>query len=328
MVITLGSFQNSLLAGWENLAFGRRVRAATIHPPLFILGIWRSGTTLLHNLLAQDDRFAFPNVYQTAYPKTFLSTEAINSRILGFFAPQRRPQDGIALGMRETSEEEFAICGLTGRSFVMGWVFPRRAEQSHRYLTFRGASNEEVTEFKAALTKFVRKLSFKYGRPLILKSPGHTGRIRLLLELFPDARFVHIHRNPYEIFQSTRHTYERVLPWVKLQCPDDTRIDDQILRNYRDVYSAFFEERSLIAPDRFHELSFAALEADPVSQVRAIYQGLGLPDFDYVEPQLQRYVRSLTGYRRNRLPELSAPERTRIATEWRRCFAEWGYPVS
>src|SRR6516165_5279401 len=121
MVITLGSFQNSLLAGWENLAFGRRVRAATIHPPLFILGIWRSGTTLLHNLLAQDDRFAFPNVYQTAYPKTFLSTEAINSRILGFFAPQRRPQDGITLGVRETSEEDFAICSLTGRNSGMAW---------------------------------------------------------------------------------------------------------------------------------------------------------------------------------------------------------------
>ncbi len=68
MVITLITFQNALLAGWENLAFGRKVRDATIHPPLFILGIFRSGTTLLHNLFAQDDRFAYPNVYQAAYP--------------------------------------------------------------------------------------------------------------------------------------------------------------------------------------------------------------------------------------------------------------------
>ncbi len=121
LVITLGSFQNALLAGWEDLVYGRRVRDATVYPPLFILGIFRSGTTLLHNLLAQDDRFAYPNVYQACYPKTFLTTESTSARVMEFFLPDRRPQDGIVLGMRETAEEEFALCCLTSRNFV-----PRR----------------------------------------------------------------------------------------------------------------------------------------------------------------------------------------------------------
>ena len=107
MVITLITFQNALLAGWEDLAFGRKVQDATIHPPLFILGIFRSGTTFLHNLFAQDDRFAYPNVYQAAYPHAFLTTEATSAGLLQFFLPNRRPQDGIALGIRETAEEEF-----------------------------------------------------------------------------------------------------------------------------------------------------------------------------------------------------------------------------
>jgi len=327
VVITLGSVTNSLLAGWENLAYGRRVRDATVYPPLFILGIWRSGTTLLHNLLVQDDRFAYANVYQTCYPKTFLTTESTNTRIVGFFLPDRRPQDGIAMGMRETQEEEFALCSLTGRNISMGLVFPRRAEQFHRYLTFRDATEDEVAEWKSALTGFVRKLSFKYERPLILKSPAHTGRIRMLLELFPDARFVHIHRNPYDVFQSTRHTYQKIPPWVTLQRPEERGVDDRILRHYREAYEAFFEERSLIPRGRFHEVSFTALEADPIGQVRGIYEGLGLPDFGYVEPRLRRYVESLSGYRKNTFPELSAQERGRVAREWRRCFDKWGYPL-
>jgi hypothetical protein len=43
---------------------------------------------------------------------------------------------------------------------------------------------------------------------------------------------------------------------------------------------------------------------------------------------LQRYVKSLSGYKRNVLPDLTSAERTRIVAEWRHCFDEWGYPVS
>jgi hypothetical protein len=170
MVITLGSFQNALLAGWENLVYGRRVRDVTIYPPLFVLGIFRSGTTLLHNLLAQDDRFAYPNVYQTCYPKTFLRTESTNSRVVGFFLPDRRPQDGIALGMRETQEEEFALCSLTGRNMVMGWVFPRRAG------AFEGADPTFCPRPRTNADHRRRADSFEgVDQPLGTRSLGHSG---------------------------------------------------------------------------------------------------------------------------------------------------------
>ena len=84
---------------------------------------------------------------------------------------------------------------------------------------------------------------------------------------------------------------------------------------------------SLIPEERFHELSFAALEADPVGQVRGIYEGLGLPDFEYAEPRLRRYVETISGYKKNTFPELSAQEQHRITRELRRCFDEWGYPL-
>jgi hypothetical protein len=325
--ITSASVPNTVLAWWEDRVFGRKVREAKVEPPLFVLGIWRSGTTLLHNLLARDDRFAYPNNYQVCYPRTFLTTESVNARFVDFFVPATRPQDNMTMGMGEPQEDEFAFASLTTRSFTMAWTFPRRAEHYDRYLTLRGATAAEVAEWKSALLLLVRKLSFKYGRPLVLKSPGHTGRIRLLLELFPDARFVHIHRNPYVVFQSTHHMYGAVVPWVTLQRPDRDAQEARMLRQYNELYDAFFEERALIPPGRLHEVGFEDLEADPVGQLRRLYEALALPDFAHVEPALRQYVDSLSGYRKNSYEPLPPALRERVAREWRRCFDEWGYPT-
>ena len=80
-IITLASIPNTLFSWWENLCYGRKVRNTRVAPPVFILGIWRSGTTHLHNLLAQDDRFAYANTYQVFYPHTFLTTERRNASL-------------------------------------------------------------------------------------------------------------------------------------------------------------------------------------------------------------------------------------------------------
>ena len=116
-------------------------------------------------------------------------------------------------------------------------------------------------------------------------------------------------------------------PIWALQRPDYNDLDDRTIRLYKEVYDAFFEERGLIPKDRFHEVCFESLEADPIGQMRRIYEALALPDFQVVEPAIQRYVESLDGYRKNEFPELSVELRTRIAQEWRRCFEEWGYPI-
>jgi hypothetical protein len=323
--ITLSSLPNTAQAWWENRVYGDRVRKTKVEPPLFIVGIWRSGTTLLHNLLTRDKRFAYPNNYQVCYPETFLTTEERNAPLVQFFLPKTRPQDNMTMGVQEPQEDEFAFCALTGRTVPMGWAFSRRAAAYDRYLTFREASAAEVAEWKAALTHFVQRLAFKHGKPLVLKSPGHTGRIKMLLELFPDARFIHIHRNPYNVFQSTQHTLRKVLPWFALQRPRFRDLDDRIIRQYRLAYDAFFEERGLIPKGRYHEVAFEELEADPVGQMRGAYDALALPDFNAVEDTLRRYVQSLAGYKKNTFTEMAAGVRGRIAREWRRCFEEWGY---
>jgi hypothetical protein len=322
--ITLGSLGNSVFRRWENWRYAQQIRAAKVQPPIFVLGVWRSGTTHLHNLLAQDERFAFPNTYQVYYPHTFLTTERLQSWMMQTVMPATRPQDNVRMGVGEPQEDEFAQCSLTGLSCMLGWAFPRSTRYD-RYLTFRDASPEEIRRWQAALYGFAQKLSFKYDRPLVFKSPGHTARIRMLLEIFPDARFVHIHRHPLVVHQSTVHTFRKVTAWWRLQMDERPDWEETILRQYKELYEAFFEQRELIAPERFHELSFEDLERDPMLEMRRLYDALGLPDFTAVEQRLQSYLDSLAGYRKNTFPELGPALRDRIARECRRCFDEWGY---
>jgi hypothetical protein len=188
------SAANSVNARIERLRFGERIDAAEVHPPLFILGHYRSGTTHLHNLLALDPHFAAPTFYQALNPHTFLTTERLTAPFASKLIARRRYQDEMALGVGTPSEDEFALCAMTGLSPYMAWCFPGDGSCYDRYLTFRGVPEEVVARWGHALTTLLKKLTLKHGRPLVLKSPPHTARIGRLLGLFPDALFVHIRR--------------------------------------------------------------------------------------------------------------------------------------
>jgi hypothetical protein len=207
----------------------------------------------------------------------------------------------------------------------MMWSFPRGAERYERYLTFRGVPDREVARWKDALLRFVKKLTLRYGRPLLLKSPPHTGRVRLLLDLFPEARFVHVHRHPFEVFRSTRHLNDVLTRSLQFQRPDPSDADEAVIRRYRAMHDAYFDESGLIPEGRLYELPFDDLERDPVGQVRGVYEALGLPGFGAALPRLERYVEGLAGYRKNTYPELPASLRQRLAASWSRSFEEWGY---
>lgn len=325
---TASAVANSAIACWERMRFGSDVEKTTVTAPLFVLGHWRSGTTHLQKLLGLDERFAFPNLYQVSWPHTFLSTEAASTRLTRAFLPQTRPFDNVRQSWAMPNEDELAIATLTLRSPYVGGLFPRRLERYDRYLTFNDVPSREIEEWRSGFLHFLKKLTWKYQRPLVLKSPPHTARIRLLLDLFPDARFVHIHRDPYTVFQSTLHMVHRTFRLIRLQTSDSVDMEARTFRVNREMHDSFFEERNLIPSGRFHELSFADLEQDPMGQVREIYEALDLPDFAQAEPRLKEYVDSTAGYRKNEFPELTSDLRSRIASEWQRNFDEWHYPVA
>jgi omega-hydroxy-beta-dihydromenaquinone-9 sulfotransferase len=328
VAITAQSLKNSALGCLEGWRYHARLENVVVQPPLFILGHWRNGTTYLHQLIAQDQRFAYPNTYQTSFPHTFLLTEALDARLVSFFMPKHRPMDGMRWGATSPQEDEFALCVVSQKSPCLSWVFPRQKARFTKYLSFRTVDPAEIREWREALLRFVRKVQWRHGRPLVLKSPPHTARVRLLLELFPQAKFVHIHRDPYRVFQSSRRTFLTLFDWMGLQRPELDDLADWILRQYTEMYEAFFADRQLIPAGRLHEMSFEQLERDPVGELRKMYAALRLPDFRSFEPALQAYVSSLAGYLKNAFTDLSPDLKARIRQAWRACIEEWRYTES
>jgi len=326
-VLTALSFWNSARRRQEEKTYSDEVANTEVKAPLLIVGHWRSGTTLLHNLLELDEQFAYPNLFQVTHPHTFLLGEPAAAKLLADAAPQKRPMDNMQVTFASPGEDEFAISMMSLRSPIISWSFPRRQDYYDRYLTFRGVLEEDVARWKAAFVWFLKKLTCRHGRPLLLKSPTHTARIRLILELFPNARFVHIHRDPYTIFQSTQRLYEKAVSFSYLQRPKTEHIHAGILRRYAEMYAAFFEERALIPAGQFHEIPFKELERDMVGQVGRLYESLNLDGFRDLEPKLRRYVESIADYKKNEYPPLAEPLRRRVAQTWRRSFDEWGYAI-
>ena len=304
--ITCLSPQNSMFGWLEQMRFSAQVNRVHVPPPLFVLGHWRSGTTHLHNLLTLDQRFAFPNNYQALFPHTFLTMEGVHSSFIEWFLPKQRPMDNIRWTMQSPQEDEFALCITTLKSPYMGWYFPDRRDHYDRFLAFRNVSSREVEQWKAGLMSYLQRLTWKLKRPLVLKSPPHTCRIKSLLDVFPDAKFIHIHRNPFAVFASMRMMLIINFRLHCLQRPRIHDLDEWILRQYRTMHEVFFEERQLIPTGQYHEVCFEELERDPVEQIQRTYEALNLPDFNQAKIAVENYVCSLGGYQKNSYSDLSA----------------------
>ena len=322
--MTLSGALTSLIRTYENRKYVARLTETEIKEPLFILGHWRSGTSYLHNLISLDEQFAHPTVWRVLNPHTFLTTERY-SAIVKLASPETRLIDSMDLGADVPFEDEFATCGSLCSPFLAE-AFPRQADYYDRYLTFRTVPPEEVARWKESLLLFYKKLTWKLGRPLVLKSPPHTGRIALLLEMFPDARFVHIHRHPYAVFRSTKGQARTMQRTLCLQTSNSPNLDARIIGRYKTIYDAFFEERDLIPDGQFHEIRFEDLERDPVAQMRGLYESLGIPGFETFRPSLENYVSDNSSYRKNVYEELPVSLRREISQAWRRSFDEWDYP--
>src|SRR5207249_4401986 len=164
---------------------------------------WRTGTTLLHELLILDDRHTFPNTYECLEPNHFLLTERLVARYLHFLMPSRRPMDNMRAGWDRPQEDEFALCMMGQPSPYLTIAFPNHPPEYPEYLDFDGVRPAAVAAWKKAYYRYLQALTYKKRKRLILKDPPHTSRIRVLLELFPEARFVHIIRDPCVVFPST-----------------------------------------------------------------------------------------------------------------------------
>ncbi len=325
--ITLLSGVNTLYRQKEEQRFGQAVRATAVPNPVLIIGHWRSGTTHLLNLLCLDETLISPNAFQVASPYTFLTTEATLTRRFVRLMPSKRPMDNMPTGYHLPQELEFALALMTTHSPYLGMSFPRHQEHYLKYMRIDESSlwPEAIVAWEEALRFFLKKLSFKYpGRLPLLKSPCNTARIKRLLDLFPQTRFIHIVRHPYQVFLSTRHLYQTLAWYIYLQRPPDG-LDAFILRQYQTMYAPFFQERALIPDGQYCQVRYEALARDPYGVMEGIYRQLNLGDFKALTPRLERYLQTIGAYQTNAFPELPQELRDRVYQAWQQNFWEWGY---
>ena len=330
LFVTLATLLTSPLRVYERARYGRAVRRTQIQPePIFIVGHWRTGTTYLHLLLCRDPQLGSVTTFQTLAPGFCLVGAGIIKRIVAYWLEKGHPTrliDNVPLRIGAPQEEEFALANVTPHSFLHVFSFPRQAADLFARTTlFQGISPDALAEWSACYLEILRKATLHAdGKRLILKNCAHTGRIRVLLDLFPDAKFIHMTRNPYDLFLSTRRLWEVVLWRSQLQEIDPAEVDRLILQFYPQLMQQYLADRELIPTGNLIEVCFEELEADPLAETRRIYEGLGLPGFAEAEPAFRAHLASVADYKKNDY-DLTADVIDQVNRHWLLAFDEWGY---
>jgi hypothetical protein len=317
---------NMVLRWLQNGLYGNRIRATRLTaPPVFVLGHWRTGTTLLHEYLVLDPRHTSPTTLQCVAPGHFLLTEGLFKTYGNFLVPDRRPMDNMAVGWDKPQEDEFALCLLGQPSPYADLAFPNRPPTYPGSLDLSVLLPPQLVRWKRTLMSFLQLLTFRDPRRLVLKSPPHTARVRVLLEMFPDARFVHIVRDPYVVFPSTLNLWKSLSRKHGLQTPrDEGRIREKVFTEFRVIYDRLEEARPLIPAGHFHEVRYEELVKDPAGQMRKVYAGLGLDGYDGFRPRLDDYLQRNAGYETNKY-EIGDADRAEVTARWGDVIERYGY---
>jgi hypothetical protein len=321
--VTSCALINSTLARLQHLFYSQKIDQTTIHPsPLFIIGHWRSGTTYLHELLSLDERYTSPSTYQCFVPHHFLLSQWWLSRMI--WIPSRRPMDNVKLGWKQPQEDEFAICIMGAPSPYSGLAFPNHPPEYSEYLNMAQVPAEDLRQWKETFLRFMRLVSCREPKPLLLKSPTHTGRIRVLLELFPEAKFVHIVRDPFAVIPSTFRLWQSLQLVQGLQRPKFQHLVDYVFEAFDQMYQGFESAQQQVGPQQMCTVRYERLVRDPVTEVASVYDQLQLGDFASVRPKLNQYACAAKEYQTNRHP-LPPRLRDEIARRCAGFIERYGY---
>ncbi len=186
LLISLITPWNDFLGFLQSLIYGRKLKRTELtQPPIFILGHWRSGTTLLHELLIRDPRFAFPTTYQCFAPHHFLISEWAFRWFGGWLLPKKRQMDDMPVGWDRPQEDEFALMNMGLPSPYRRLAFCEEPPPDLDYLELDIVDKPSQQTWIAGLRAFMIRVSYRPEKTLVLKSPTHTGRLGVLAREFP-----------------------------------------------------------------------------------------------------------------------------------------------
>jgi hypothetical protein len=317
-IATLLAIRNSAMGAVQSAI--RLIRPGPPLPrdPIIILGHWRCGTTLLHELLAVDPRHTAPGTYECLAASHFRSTEPVAMRLLAGLLPEiHRPMDRMPIAWGSPQEDDLAMLALGCGSLYDRIAFPEADVID---------PCPSDARWRRLLSRWLREvLSRRPGR-LVLKSPLHMARIPALLNLFPEAVFVHIVRDPYVVFPSTLHMWEALQGEHGLAAPRPGRQAGFVFETFEWLHTRFDQDRDLIPRHRLIEIRYEDLIRHPRQTLANVYTHLRLGEFATAQPGVDAYLESVRGHETNRYP-VSIELAEQIGARWGRIIARQGYAL-
>lgn len=303
----------------EEAVHGARLRdAPPPRDPIIIVGHWRTGSTFLHQLLALDPRLTAPTTLQCVLPSAFLVAGRYVEPVMRRTLSPTRPMDQVRLAPDEPHEDEFALLRLLEHSPFERLIFPRSA----RYFLLdeepRFVREAQVAAWGEALTGFVKKVGIAAGRRVVLKNPFHSVRLSLLEPLFPQARYIHIRRDPLAVIPSTQRMWALLGRSLTLGSWWGPPRVEEIVEVYRRMLARLEPDLAALPSGRRAEVRFEELEADPVRVLRSLYVDLGLDFEPGHETRVREFLGTVRGYRKNRYaanPEEESLIRERLGAQ-------------
>jgi hypothetical protein len=316
----------SMLAIAQKLGWSRAIAKTKLEqPPIFILGHWRSGTTLLHEYLGLDPRFASPTTYQCFAPWHFLLTEGMVTRYGNWLLPDRRPMDNMKAGWALPQEDEFALMNLGAPSPYLRLMFPNHPVPYTETLDSDRFSPADLQAWRRQLEWFVKALTYKTRKQLLLKSPPHTGRIGILRQMYPDSKFIHIVRDPRKLYPSTMKLWNSLDENQALQSPtDQSMLQAFVLDSLVSMYQAFDGDRASVPDNQIIDVRYEQFVAKPVQTLEAIYKHLDLGPCEQVRSNWESKSDQEQGYQTNKL-QIDPQQEAIILDRWSDYARKYGY---
>lgn len=277
--------------GWfDQLIYSLKSKPKNLKDPVFIIGHWRSGTTFLHNLMCLDKEAGYTTTYQTVFPNNIFAFQWLFKPIVKTLMPKKRPIDNVKLNPNYPQEEEFALNNEYIYSYYNWWYFPKKIKAiTNEYLLAKTTNVIEISKFKNNYKRFVtRCLMNTNGIRFVSKNPPNTARISLLLEMYPNAKFIFIHRNPYEVVQSTFNFYKSILPSLQLQSINDKQLMESIISTYNLMIQKYYKDKKMLHSKNIMEIAYTDFIDSPKDIVKSIYKNLIQENFSKIESLLDK----------------------------------------
>jgi Sulfotransferase family len=246
-----------------------------IKQPLFILGLPRTGTTILHELIAQDRAFRSPASWEVTRPvpppvsRTYQSDKRIVAvdRVLALLE-QLTPGFRVihAIGA-ELPQECVYILASNFISEQFGYLY--NVPEYRDWIL-----QHDMTASYAWHARFLQHLQVDYAREhWVLKAPAHLAYLKFLLAQYPDASIIWTHRRPLDAiasFSSLTYTLRRGFS----SNVDPLSTGAYEFQHFSKVALRAIEDRQTLDTGQFIDVSFNAICTDPISVVSTVYERL------------------------------------------------------